>query len=78
MDELYERVLVKPLAWISETVFLRGGDRAVLDGSLHGLASAAQRAAAMLSRAQSGSLQLYVLLVMIGVAGALLWGWHHG
>jgi NADH-quinone oxidoreductase subunit L len=78
VDELYERVLVQPLAWISENVFLRGGDRAVLDGSLHLLASAAQRAAAMLSRAQTGSLQLYVMCVMIGIAGALIWGWHRG
>jgi NADH-quinone oxidoreductase subunit L len=78
VDELYERTLVKPLAWISETVFLRGGDRALLDGSLHGLAAVAQRAAAMLSRAQTGSLQLYMLLVMIGIAGAVFWGWRHG
>jgi NADH-quinone oxidoreductase subunit L len=78
VDELYERVLVQPLAWISETVFLRGGDRAILDGSLHGLASVAQRAAALLSRAQTGSLHLYVVLVMVGLAGAVLWGWRHG
>jgi NADH-quinone oxidoreductase subunit L len=78
VDELYERVLVKPLEWMSATVFLRGGDRAVLDGSLHGLASVAQRAAAVLSRAQTGSLHLYVLLVMVGIAGALFWGLRHG
>jgi NADH-quinone oxidoreductase subunit L len=78
IDELYERLFVKPLAWISEHVFLRGGDRAVLDGSLHGLASAAQRAASMLSRVQTGSLQMYVLCVMIGIAGALFWGWQRG
>ncbi len=78
VDELYERTLVKPLAWIAETVFLRGGDRAVLDGTLHGLAAVAQRAATILSRAQTGSLQMYMLLVMIGIAGALFWGWRHG
>ena len=78
VDELYERTLVKPLAWIAETVFLRGGDRAVLDGTLHGLAAVAQRAATLLSRAQTGSLQMYMLLVMIGIAGALFWGWRHG
>jgi NADH-quinone oxidoreductase subunit L len=78
VDELYERVLVKPLAWISENVFLRGGDRTILDGSLHGLAALAQRTAGVLGRVQTGSLHLYALLVMIGMVGALLWSWRHG
>ena len=78
VDELYERTLVRPLEWISEKVFLRGGDRAILDGSLHGLVALAQRTAGLLSRVQTGSLHLYSLFVMLGIAGALLWGWRHG
>ena len=37
VDELYEAVLGRPLHWISERVFLDLGDRALIDGSLHGL-----------------------------------------
>lgn len=77
VDELYDRVLVKPLVWFSDTVLLRGGDKMVLDGSLHGLAALAQRTAGLLSRAQTGSLHLYALLVMLGIAGALLWSWRY-
>ncbi|WP_310572305.1 NADH-quinone oxidoreductase subunit L [Gemmatimonas sp.] len=77
VDELYDRVIVKPLAWFSEVVLLRGSDKLLLDGSLHGLAALAQRSAGLLSRVQTGSLHLYALLVMVGIVGALLWSWRH-
>lgn len=77
VDELYDRVIVKPLAWFSDVVLLRGGDKMLLDGSLNGLASLAQRTAGMLSRVQTGSLHLYALMVMVGIVGALLWSWRH-
>jgi NADH-quinone oxidoreductase subunit L len=77
VDELYDRVIVQPLAWCSEVVLLRGGDKMLLDGSLNGLASLAQRTAGLLGRAQTGSLHLYALLVMVGLVGALLWSWRH-
>jgi NADH-quinone oxidoreductase subunit L len=77
VDELYHAVIVKPLGWISEYVLLRGGDKLLLDGTLNGLGSLAQRTAGLLGRVQTGSLQLYMLLVMVGVVGALLWSWRH-
>jgi NADH-quinone oxidoreductase subunit L len=77
VDELYDRVIVQPLAWCSEVVLLRGSDKMLLDGSLNGLASLAQRTAGLLGRAQTGSLHLYALLVMVGIVGALLWSWRH-
>jgi NADH-quinone oxidoreductase subunit L len=77
VDELYERVLGRPLVWFSERVLLQGSDRTVLDGTLNGLGQTAQRAAGLLGRVQTGSLQLYALFVLIGLAGALLWSWRH-
>ena len=77
VDELYATVIVRPLAWVSEHVLLKVGDRLLLDGTLNGLAGLVQRSAGMLGRVQSGSLQLYALLVMIGMVGALLWSWRH-
>jgi NADH-quinone oxidoreductase subunit L len=78
VDELYEAVLGRPLHWISERVFLGLGDRALIDGSLHGLAATAQRAAGRLSRAETGNLQTYVLLVVLGLVVSLAWMWRHG
>jgi hypothetical protein len=59
-------------------VLLRGSDRFVLDGLLHGVAALAQRSAGLLGRLQTGSLHLYSLFVMAGLVAALVWSWRHG
>jgi NADH-quinone oxidoreductase subunit L len=78
VDEFYEAVLGRPLMWISDRVFLGLGDRALIDGSLHGLTAVAQRAAGRLSRVETGSLQFYVLLAALGVIASLAWMWRNG
>jgi NADH-quinone oxidoreductase subunit L len=78
VDELYENVLGRPLNWISERIFLGLGDRFLIDGSLNGMAALAQRAAGRLSRVETGNLQFYVLLAVLGVIGCLAWIWRHG
>jgi hypothetical protein len=59
-------------------VFLNVGDRALIDGSLHGLTAVAQRAAGRLSRVETGNLQFYVLLAVLGVIVSLAWMWRNG
>jgi NADH-quinone oxidoreductase subunit L len=78
VDEAYATLLGRPLHWLSARVFLDLGDRRLLDGSLDGLASAAQRAAGRLGRIQSGSLQFYMVLAVAGAAASLGWMWWHG
>jgi NADH-quinone oxidoreductase subunit L len=78
VDELYEAVLGRPLLWISDRVFLGLGDRALIDGTLHGLTAVAQRAAGRLSRVETGNLQFYILLAVLGVAASLAWMWRNG
>jgi NADH-quinone oxidoreductase subunit L len=78
VDEIYDLLIARPLYWVSDRVFLRIGDRALLDGTLHGLAGLAQRGASRLSRVQTGNLQLYALLALVGIAAALLWSWPRG
>lgn len=75
VDELYDLVLGRPLVWISENIFLKAGDRMLLDGTLNGLGSLAHRAAALLARVQNGSLHVYGLLVMAGLVLMVVWGW---
>jgi NADH-quinone oxidoreductase subunit L len=77
IDELYERCIGRPLLWVSDFVFLRLGDRALLDGTLNGLAALGQRSAGLLGRVQTGSLHLYAWFVLIGIVCALLWSWRH-
>jgi NADH-quinone oxidoreductase subunit L len=78
IDELYERLLGRPLVWISDRVFLRTGDRLLFDGTLHGLASLARRTAGAFSRVQTGNLHLYAFFVIAGMAACLAWGFRHG
>jgi len=77
IDELYERVISRPLVWVSDTLFLRLGDRTLLDGTLNSLAALGQRGAGLLSRLQTGSLHVYAWFVLVGIVGALLWSWRH-
>jgi NADH-quinone oxidoreductase subunit L len=78
VDELYETVLGRPLHWVSDRVFLRLCDRRLIDGSLHGLASLAQRAAGRLSSVETGQLQQYLWLALMGIVAMLAWMWRHG
>jgi len=78
VDEAYDLVIARPLYWISERVFLRLGDRVLIDGSLHGLARLAQRTAGVLSRVQTGNLHLYAFLVLLGSIACLAWSFRHG
>jgi NADH-quinone oxidoreductase subunit L len=81
IDELYDALLGRPLLWLSDKVFLRLGDRWLIDGALDGAARTAQRAAGRLARVQTGNLHLYAFLVMIGLVVVIawsLWGGRHG
>jgi NADH-quinone oxidoreductase subunit L len=77
VDELYEAVIGRPLNWVSDRIFLRIGDRAIIDGTLHGLTGIARQAAGLLGRVQTGNLHLYAWLVLAGVFALLLWSWRH-
>ncbi|MBA4177450.1 MAG: NADH-quinone oxidoreductase subunit L [Leptothrix sp. (in: Bacteria)] len=77
IDELYERLIDRPLVWLSDVIFLRLGDRKLLDGTLDGLAALGQRGAGLLGRVQTGQLQWYAALVVAGIVAALLWSWRH-
>jgi NADH-quinone oxidoreductase subunit L len=78
VDELYDRLLARPLVWLAERGLQGVGDRLLLDGTLNGLGALALRGAGWLGRVQNGSLQFYALLVLAGVVGVLGWGWRHG
>jgi NADH-quinone oxidoreductase subunit L len=78
VDEAYDALIGRPLNWISERIFLDFGDRLLLDGSLNGLAAIARRSAGALGRIQTGNLQLYALLALIGIVATLAWSWRNG
>jgi NADH-quinone oxidoreductase subunit L len=77
VDELYDAVLGRPLHWVSDRVFLRAGDRFVIDGTLHGLAATTRRVAVRLGSIETGQLQWYVAMAVLGLVGCLAWVWRH-
>ena len=77
VDEAYDALIARPLFWISDRVFLRIGDRKILDGALNGLAALGQRTAGVLGKVQNGSLHWYALLVVVGIVASLALGWRH-
>jgi len=77
VDELYDAVIARPLYWISDRVFLRLGDRTLIDGTLNGMAAVAQRTAGLLGRVQTGSLHFYAFLVLAGMVAVVIWSWRH-
>jgi NADH-quinone oxidoreductase subunit L len=77
VDELYDRALQRPWHWVSERVFLRLGDRLLIDGSLHGLAALARWSAMSFARVQSGSLHWYAWMTLFGLVAVLLWVWRY-
>jgi len=77
IDELYERVIGRPLVWLSDRVFLNLSDRWLLDGTLNGMGALGRWGGGVLSRVQNGSLHRYAWFVMMGIVGALLWSWRH-
>ena len=78
IDELYEAVLGRPLTWLSDRVFLRLGDRVMIDGTLHASANFARWSAALFARAQSGRLPRYMALATAGMLIVLWWSARHG
>ncbi|ARO15218.1 NADH-quinone oxidoreductase subunit L [Ketogulonicigenium robustum] len=72
-DELYDRVFVRPAQAIGRALW-HGGDEAVIDGALNGVAMGLiPRATRALSRAQTGYLFHYAFAMVIGVVILLLW-----
>jgi NADH-quinone oxidoreductase subunit L len=77
VDELYDALLGRPLHWVSDRVFLRVGDRLLIDGTLDGLAATTRRVAGRLGRVETGQLQWYVAMAVLGLLGCLAWVLSH-
>src|SRR4051812_3708576 len=66
IDVLYDRVLVRPVLALSRVV--RAGDRDVIDAYADGAAASTRGMGWLLRRAQTGSVQAYLMVVVVGAA----------
>ena len=67
VDEIYDRVLVRPIVWMSRRILWRFVDQGAIDGGgVNGVARLSQVLGWLGSRLQSGELGLYVMLFVVG------------
>jgi len=68
VDEIYDRLIVRPVLWLSREVFWKVVDLRVVDGLLVNGSAAACRALGWVgSRLQTGQVGVYVVLFVVGV-----------
>lgn len=70
-DEVYSYLFVKPYNWLSETA-LAWFDGNVIDGIVNGVGAMMVRCGALVRRVQSGSVSLYLYLMVAGVIAIFL------
>jgi NADH-quinone oxidoreductase subunit L len=66
VDELYAFVIVRPLLWLSTTVFWKGADVAAIDGTVNGIARGAAAIGDGVRHSQSGNTRSYAVWVVVG------------
>ncbi len=64
VDLVYAVGLVRPVRWLARVV--RVGDRDVIDGAADGAGAAARGLGWLLRRAQTGNIQTYLMVVVVG------------
>jgi NADH-quinone oxidoreductase subunit L len=67
VDELYDALVVRPIAWLSRVVLWRGVDQQLVDGvAVNGTAWISRVAGGGLRLLQTGQVGVYVLLFLVG------------
>ena len=72
VDEIYDTTVVKPLVGGSRWVLWRGADAGLIDGSVNGVGSVAQKVGGVLRRLQSGNIRSYATWVLAGSVLAIV------
>ena len=67
VDELYDALIVRPVAWLSRVVLWRGVDQRLVDGvAVNGTAWASRLLGGGLRLLQTGQVGVYVVLFLVG------------
>ncbi|RNF35720.1 NADH-quinone oxidoreductase subunit L [Paracoccus methylarcula] len=72
-DELYDVIFTRPARWLGHKLWT-GGDGAVIDGAINGVAMGIiPRLTRFAGRVQSGYLFHYAFAMVLGIVGLLIW-----
>ena len=73
VDEFYEAAVVKPIQKGSENILWKFTDSKIIDGAVNGTAILIDKASGVIRKLQTGVAQFYALIMILGIAAALLW-----
>jgi NADH-quinone oxidoreductase subunit L len=72
VDEIYDRLIVRPLVWMSRFVLWRGVDQGLVDGAaVNGTARISRGLGWVGSRLQTGQVGVYIVLFLVGALWVL-------
>jgi len=69
IDELYNFIVTRPLFWVSDHVLNRAIDSFAIDGAADGAALAVQTSGQIARRAETGNVQHYAFVYLLGALG---------
>lgn len=72
VDEIYDKIIVRPLKALSTNVFLNISDKRIIDGAANGSASGWRKVSDLFSQLQTGNIQVYGFYMIFGVALAII------
>uniref|UniRef100_A0A7V2ZJ80 NADH-quinone oxidoreductase subunit L n=1 Tax=Ignavibacterium album TaxID=591197 RepID=A0A7V2ZJ80_9BACT len=73
VDEIYDLLVVNPIVTASRNVLWKIADNKIIDGTVNGVAKLIDIISATIRKIQTGVAQLYSLVMVLGIAVALLW-----
>jgi NADH-quinone oxidoreductase subunit L len=73
IDEIYEAVVVQPIRKGSESFLWKFTDNKIIDGVVNGTAKLIDNIGGVIRHLQTGIAQFYALIMILGIAVALLW-----
>jgi len=73
IDEIYDTAIVQPIYKISDKFLWKFTDVKIIDGFINGTASLIEKASSVFKKMQTGFVQFYAVIMVAGIAIALLW-----
>jgi NADH-quinone oxidoreductase subunit L len=73
VDEFYDNAIIKPIERGSDRILWKFTDVAIIDGIVNGLASLINLISGKIRKIQTGVVQLYAVVMILGIAIALFW-----
>ena len=73
VDEIYETVVVQPIQKGSEKILWKFFDVSIIDGAVNGIAKLIDKFSGTARKIQTGIVQSYAIVMLVGIAIVLFW-----